>query len=130
MMDELLKVWLWADTKSSEIKKMMAALEADLNDVDKERDLALTAIKEEMASTGEYEVLVPGEFCDYRIYYTTPRESVKVEIDAVPDEFCKIERKPKIREINDFIKQLDVPPNWARIELGQPKLTYKVCKRA
>jgi hypothetical protein len=130
MMDELLKVWLWADNKTSEIKKTMAALQADMDDVEKEKELALTAIKEEMASTGEYEVLVPGEYCDYKIHYTAVRESVRVEIDAVPEEFCKIEKKPKLKEIKEYLEQLDVPPNWARMEAGQPKLTYKICKRA
>lgn len=84
-----------------------------------------------MNETGEVEVILPDENCDYKICYTTPRESVKVDADAVPDEFVKIERKPKLKEIGEYLKGMpnDSRLNWASLEKGEAKLTYKLVKK-
>jgi hypothetical protein len=86
-----------------------------------------------MGSTGEFEVLLPGDVTDYKISFSTPRESVDVDADAVPDEFCKIERKPKLKEIGEHLKGLrdsDQPlPNWGRFKLGERKLGWKAIKK-
>lgn len=126
--------WLSADKKVSEVKKMMSELQSDLDAALKESEQAGFAFKEEMISTGEYEVTIPGEFIDYVVYFTTPRESVKVENpDAVPDQFVKIVRTPKLKEIKeelDRIKNDGEPlPNWAVVQLGEKKLTYKAVKK-
>lgn len=130
MIEEHLKAWMTADKKVAEIKTTINDLKQDLADVEKEAEAAKFAIQEEMAATGEYEVNVPGEYCDYRIYFTTPRSSTKVTSpDAVPDEFCKMERIPKLTEIKEYIATVDTLPNWVTIEASTPKLTYKVSKK-
>lgn len=134
MTDKLLINWLEADKKIAAIKTDMAALAEKLRWAEKEAEDAALAIKEEMLSTGEYEINIAGEFCDYKIYFTAPRESVKVENpDAVPDEFCKIERRPKLKEIKEELDRLKESgaalPNWATVQLGESKLSYKVCKK-
>ena len=95
---------------------------------------AWEAVQKLMAETGEPEVLLPGAVTDYKIAPSTPRETVKVESpDAVPDEFCKIERKPRLKEIGEFMKGLrdqNLPlPNWARFEHGASKLGWKAVKK-
>lgn len=130
MIEEHLKVWLSADSRAAEFKRQIALLQDDKKHAEKEADMAAKAIQEEMATTGEYEIIVPGEYCNYKIYFTVPRESVKVIADAVPDEFCKIERTPKLKEIGEFLKTQENPPNWAKIEIGESSLTYKLLKKA
>ena len=88
-----------------------------------------------MKETGEVEVLLPGETTDYRIGYGTPRESVSIENpDAVPDEWCKMERAPKKKEIGEHLKALrdagEALPNWAKLERGEAKLQWKAVKRS
>ncbi len=130
MIEDNLKIWLDADSRVSKIKNSMKDLQEDLKNAEKDADAARDAIVAEMADTGEYEVNIPGEYCDYKIYYTTPRESVKVaDADSVPDEFCKLVRTPKLKEIGEYIRDAETPPNWASIQLGEPKLTYKLEKR-
>ena len=92
---------------------------------EKARDAAQVA----MSETGEFEVAISGQYCDYVIYTTKGRESVKVENpDAVPDEFCKIERKPKLNEIKKHIEDGN-QVNWAALEKGHGKVTYKIKKK-
>jgi hypothetical protein len=93
---------------------------------------AWKSIEQLMNESGEFEVLLPGTATDYRIGYSTPRLSAKVESpDAVPDEFVKIERKPKLKEIGDYLKGLPAEslPNWARLEAGERKLGWKSIKK-
>jgi hypothetical protein len=90
-------------------------------------------VQQLMAETGEVEVLLPGSVTDYKIGYSKPPERVKVEPDAVPDEFCRVERKPRLKEIGDYLKGLRETgqplPNWGGFEHGEPKLTWKAVKR-
>ncbi len=87
------------------------------------------SIKADMESNGVVEDTISGQYCDYVIYTTAGGESVKVENpDAVPDEFCKIERKPKLNDIKKHIKEGN-SVNWATIETSQGKLTYKIKKK-
>lgn len=130
MSEDLLVQWLLADKRQSEIKQKMDLLGEELGRAVNDAKLAAVEIEKEMSLTGEFEIKIEGELTDYKIYWTTPRESVKViNSDAVPDEFCKIERKPKLKEIGDFIRQEKSPPNWAMIEKGESKLTYKLIKK-
>lgn len=130
MIEENLKLWLDADSRASKIKNSIKDLQEDLKAAEKDADAARDAIVAEMADTGEFEVNIAGEYCDYKIYYTTPRESVKVsDADAVPEEFCKLVRTLKLKEIGDYIRNQETHPNWASIQLGEPKLTYKLEKR-
>jgi hypothetical protein len=93
---------------------------------------ALREISSLMKETGEYEVILPGEVTDFKIGYGATRESVKVEDpEAVPDRFCKMERKPMLKEIGEHLKSLPESerPNWARIERPEPKLGWKAVKK-
>ena len=128
MIEDILIRWMEADKAVSDIKKEADAVEQRLKAAQAESDSARDAAKDYMAETGEYQVDIEGGLADYQIYWTAARESLKVENpDAVPDEFCKIERKPKLREIADYIK--DNPVNWAVMEKGTSKLTYKLKKK-
>lgn len=128
MSDQLLINWLAADAKIASIKQNMDDLQKDLDWAKKESDQAREVMKEAMQTTGEYELDLKGEYCDYKVYYTTPRKSVKVDVEAVPDEFCKIVKTPKLKEIGELLES-ETPPNWARYELGESKLTYKMVKK-
>lgn len=97
--------------------------------------LAWDAVASLMAATGEYEAVLPGIDTDYLIAWSKPRESVKViDPEAVPDEFCKLERKPRLKEIGDMLKECRdngiTLPNWAALEPGQPKLGWKPVKKS
>jgi hypothetical protein len=128
MIETLLSRWLEADKNAAQIKAEIDALEIKLHTAKREAESAAFEIQQEMADTGEYEILVQGEYTDYKIYWGGGRESVKVENpDAVPDEFCKIERKPKLREIAEHLKTNQV--NWAAVEKGSQKLNYKLVKK-
>ncbi len=130
MIEESLKKWLLEDAKIEKIKLSIDDLKSDLKNAEKEAEDARLVIQEEMASTGEYEVNVSGEYCDYRIYFPTPRTSVKVaDVDAVPDKFCKVERVPKLNDIKDYLKTTPELPNWVTLENSIPKLTYKIQKK-
>jgi hypothetical protein len=87
-----------------------------------------------LAETGEVEVLLPGQVTDFKIGWGKPRETVKAEPEATPDEFCKIERKPKLKEIGEHLKGLregGLPlPNWASFHTGEPKLWWKAVKKS
>lgn len=95
---------------------------------------AWRAVEHLMRENGVAEEIIPGDTIDYKLAYSAGRESVSVENpDAVPDQFCKIERKPKMKEIGDHLKYLashDQPwPNWASITKSQPKLNWKTVKK-
>jgi hypothetical protein len=87
-----------------------------------------------MAETGKVEVLLPGAVTDFKIGWSTPRETVRVEPDAVPDEFCKIERKPRLKEIGEYLKGLrdagEPFPNWGGFQTGASKPAWKAVKKS
>ncbi len=108
---------------------------ADLNAAERAVEEAWCDIQTLMEESGEVEVLIPGALNDAKIAWSTPRETVKV-VDplAVPDHLCKIERKPKLKEIGDELKALRESgqplPNWAVFELGRPKLGWRAVKKS
>jgi hypothetical protein len=88
-----------------------------------------------MVETGEVELILPGEFYDFKIGYGATRDSVKVvDPAAVPDEYVKLERKPLLKEIGEYLRGLRdgsvAMPNWAALERSPPKLGYKVVKKS
>jgi Siphovirus Gp157 len=118
-----------ADFKIADLKTEQAQLDFRRGEADAMQRAALAEIDSLMKETGEYEVIIPGTDCDYKINYSTPRESLKIADDAaVPDEFCKIERVPKKREITEAIKS-GSQFNWASLERGEPKIQYKTIKK-
>ncbi len=111
----------------NEKQKVISAM--DFNIAEAEYDLreSMKAIDAIMKESGEFEVGLTIGHNHYKINYSTPRQSVKiVDIDAVPDEFCKIERKPKLKEIGELLKNGNT--NWAMFELGEKKLQWKAIK--
>ena len=65
---------------------------------------------------------------DYKLYVTLMDGKDKVscpDIDAVPDEFVKVEKKEKKKEIEAYIKESGTLPNWAVIEKGEPYIVIK-----
>lgn len=81
-----------------------------------------------MQETGEVEVLLKADNGWNKIYYTTPRQKVVVDDAAVPDNFCKIERKPKLKEIGEELDR-GALFNWARYETGESKLAWRNVKK-
>lgn len=128
---------LKAEEAEAEAKAELARHEVHANGVVTRAMLqaadAWKEIQSLMNETGEYEVLLPGEVTDFKIGYGSTREVVKVENpDAVPDEFCKLERKPMLKEIGEHIRSLpeEQRPNWARLERTEAKLGWKAVKKS
>jgi hypothetical protein len=123
----------------------MAAAKTRHQQVEEQHRQELRQLEDEMAAawadvaglmkeTGEIEVLLPGDVTDYKIGYAATRESVKAEDPAaVPDQFCRFERKPMLKEIGEHLKGLrdaGLPfPNWGRLERSEPKLGWKAVKK-
>lgn len=116
----------------TELDEHTARLKVEISNQEMLLSDAWKAVAAQMAETGEYEVLVPGAVTDFRIRWSTPRESVKVvDPAAVPDALCKLERKPRLKEIGDYLRQHDGPlPNWASLETSEPKLEWKAVKKS
>lgn len=128
-MEELFQAWVAADNVVHEIKEKIEALENELRRAQRAATDAMIEVRDVMQHDGLVEENIRGALVDYKIYFTTPRKSVKVlDTDALPDEFCKIERKPNLRKINDHIAEGHTP-NWATVEEGTPKLSYKAVMR-
>lgn len=128
-MSEYFIRWITADNAIHNLKSKIADIETEIKKYESEAADARNAIEQEFAENGVVEDIIHGELIDYKIYFTAGRESVKVENpDSVPDEFCKIERKPKLREIKEHIESGNLV-NWATIETGSGKLTYKAKER-
>jgi hypothetical protein len=128
---------LAAEEKVSDVKRRQEEaailLQQERNGVETVLERAWIEVEKLMAETGEVEVILPGDVTDFKIAWSTPRETVKVEPEAVPDEFCKMERKPRLKEIMDYLKglrdaSLDFP-NWASFQTGSSKLGWKAIKR-
>lgn len=109
--------------------KLLYEVDREVLSASKSVEDAMNNIESLMKESGEYEILLPGENgIDYKINYSTPRQSVKiVDPNAVPDLFCKIERKPKLKEIGDLLKA-GGSHNWASLEYGEKKLQWKAVK--
>lgn len=112
---------------TTELSRLVNHAEIDLKQAWEEVDNFLR-------ENGVTETIIPGRHMDYKVSYGTPRESVKViDPEAVPDEFVKLERKPKLKEIGEMLKKLresgQALPNWATFQWGERKLGWKAVKR-
>lgn len=124
---------LAAENELAEIKTKLDEVSTLLgnakNGAEKRLADAWLEVEKMMAENGEYESIIVGQEIDYKICYTTPRQSVKiVNAEAVPDEYCKIERKPKLKEIGDLLKA-GLQTNYATLEYGDKKLQWKAIKK-
>ena len=128
---------LAAEERVSDVKRRQdeaaTLLQQERNGAESSLEKAWIEVQELLAETGEVEVILPGEVTDFKIAWSSPRETVKVETEAVPDEFCKIERKPRLKEMGEYLKGLRDGgldfPNWASFQTGATKLGWKAIKR-
>jgi hypothetical protein len=128
---------LSAEERVSDVKRRQdeatILLQQERNGAEAALEKAWMEIQGLLAETGEVEVILPGEVTDFKITWSSPRETVKVEPEAVPDEFCKTERRPRLKEIGEYLKGLrdaglDLP-NWGSFQTGSTKLGWKAIKR-
>lgn len=129
---EVLKAEVSLSAAKSALAQTVIPLQQAVNQSEHLLGKAWEGVERLLAETGEYEVLLPGSITDYKIGWSNPPERVKADPEATPDEFCKIERKPKLTEIKEYLKGLRAEgmplPNWASFERGEPKLGWKALK--
>lgn len=115
----------------TELDKATTLLTQAKNGAEKRLADAWLQVEKMMAENGEFECIIPlDETNGYRIGWSTARQSVKVvDVEALPDDLCKIERKPKLREIGDKLKE-GWQTNAAALEYGEKHLQYRVVKNA
>jgi hypothetical protein len=126
-MSDILIRWLEAEKNISELKEKKQSIEAEIKKYERELQGAVTEYTAYMNDNGLTEDEISGEYVNYKISFSKPRGNIKCEPSAVPDDFCDIIRKPKLKEIRDFLE--DNPVNWACVEFAEPTLTYKVIKK-
>lgn len=113
----------------SELTSITAELKIKIGYAEKAQEAAWAQIAEMMKETGEWQVIIPSEELDYKISYSALRKSVKANADAAPDEYVKIERKPKMKEIKELLES-GQQVNWASFEESAPKLQWKAIKKS
>lgn len=131
---EVVNLESWLAEKEKAKADAEAKHKQSVNEAKAALDAATSALEALIKESGEYEVLIEGKVTDFKISFQEGRESVKADPDATPDEFCKIERKPKLKEIGDHLKNLrdagQPLPNWASFEKGATKLAWKAIKKS
>lgn len=133
----LFRDWFKAEQEAAshkaELDKHTARLKIAISKAESRAEAARDAIARLMKETGQYEIVLSGEVSDYVIAYSTPRESVKGDVMAAPEEFVVVERKLKKKEVGDYLKKLREEgkdfPNWASFERGEPVLQWKATKK-
>jgi hypothetical protein len=126
-MSDILIRWMEAEKNISELKTKKAEIEAEITKYDRELEAARGEYTAYMKDNGLTEDEIIGEYVNYKISFSKPRGNVKCEPSAVPDEFCDIVRKPRLKEIREYLEENTV--NWAAIEFAEPTLSYKVTKK-
>lgn len=113
----------------SELDKATTLLTQAKNGAEKRLSDAWLQVEKMMAENGEYETIIPlDETNGYRIGWSTPRKSVKVvDVEALPEDLIKTEKKPKLREIGDRLKE-GWQTNAAALEYGEKHLQYRMVK--
>ncbi len=139
-MEEALKKWQELETQLHECEldeiKVLNECKRAHDKITHEITLIKKHIEELMASTGEYEVDIPGEINDYRIGYTTPRDKLDIlDEKAVPKKFIEVKEDRRVmrKELLDHLRALkatDTPlPNWASIGQTERNLYWKAVKK-
>ncbi len=66
---------------------------------------------------------------DYKISYTTPRQKVVIaDIEAVPMEYVRMKREPKMIEIKKLLDAGETH-NWCKLEAGERHLQWRIIKK-
>ena len=131
MIEKALEACLEAEARLGELTEHKAVImrEWDLKIHKAENDLTDAEIALKAAMGNEESVIVKGGYQNWKISYKKPRGKVKVtNIDAVPDEFVKIEKKPKLKEIAEYLDKVGLS-NWAEIETSEPKIQIRSIKK-
>ncbi len=115
------------------IKKQIDLLNIDIAKLDKQASDLWLEIKEAVDATDNKEVVLPGDFGDLKIHYKKGVEKIDiVDVEELPEEFIKVERTAKKRELLAYFKTLrddNLPfPNYATITQGESVLTYSLIK--
>jgi prefoldin subunit 5 len=128
---------LHAEERLRAYKTQLSEVEAEvkpmINRTQAEIEKAWQAVQEIMAESGEYEALLPGTGNDYKIAFSKGVEVVVGDAEAAPDEWVKVERSLKKKELLPHLKELrdagQPLPNWARIERSESKIGYRLVKK-
>lgn len=131
---DLLKRLIAAEQElaGAEKEKREAIYAHDLRIADAEAVLvdAQAALDAYMRENGLTRDVIEGGTVDYVIEWSKPRESIKVlDADAVPDELCSFVRKPRLKDVGEWLRAQSVQPNWAVVEKGQPRAVWKTVKK-
>ena len=131
-MEEYVKAFqkiLSAQDKVSTAKVSLDEAKLEMIHAKAELEKAMAFFESLITETGEYEVTIPGKVTDYKIgYLREPSDVVEIpDVNAVPDEFVEIERKPNKIEIKKHLKNNNV--NWARLTKGEKKLSWQTAKK-
>lgn len=131
---ELLKRLIAAEQMLAEIecekRDAVFAFDARIADANAVLADAQAALDAYMRDNGLTRDKIEGGTVDYVIEWSKPRESVKVlDADAVPDELCSFVRKPRLKDVGEWLRAQTVQPNWAVIEKGQPRAVWKTVKK-
>ena len=127
-----LQEWIDAENELEVLRKEKRKLVDDADSRIRAKQAEIDDIKAafdaDMKANGVLEDLIEGRNHNYKISYAKQPEKVIVDADAVPDDYCKIERKPMLKEIKDML-QSGAQTNWARLERGDPQITWKMVKK-
>lgn len=135
---KLFSEWIKAEELLHEAEKRLSetsqVLQLEVNGLSSKVKRVREEIGEVLQKNGVLETIIPGKVMDYKVYFPTPKESVKVEdVNAVPDEWCRVERKANLKEIGEYMKglrEVDAPlPNWAIFQTGETKVSWKAVKK-
>jgi hypothetical protein len=129
LFDKVLQCESILSAAKTELQKATTLFGQAVNGAQKKLDDAWKEVEAYMSSTSEYELEFPApEGLKYVVGWSTPRQSVKVtDVDALPDDLVKIEKKPKLREIGERLKQ-GWQTNAAKFELGEKHLQWRTVK--
>lgn len=130
---EIVRKEQYISAGKTELANVKTQIETDIAQAETELEALWDGFAKLMEESGEFEVVLPGVADDYKIGWSKPRQSVKADAEAAPDEFVRIERKAKLKEIGDHMADLiargDPLPNWCSFQEGNRKLGWKAVKR-
>lgn len=128
--EEALFAALEAENHLGKLKedKAVIVLELDKGIAKAEKDLAAAKYLLKELVGGE-DVIVKDTHQNWKVTFTKPKgKTVVSDIDAAPDEFVKIEKKPDLKAIREYLDENGLT-NWASIETAEPEITWRAVKK-
>lgn len=118
---------LEAEQNYKDAKRALDSARAEEVRMKRQMERMTDTLSKYIAEHGPQEIDVDGYI--YKVRQTTPQGRLVVpDVEAVPDEWVKVEKKPKLKEIKDHIKETGEVFNWCAIEYGEPSVTYSIKK--